>query len=140
MSADGKPTRETLPTTIADHYAISGVLKSGALASIIWRTGYKETPGRKSLLWEINGEEGSIRVESDDLVFMNISNPMVYLNSEKVEIAGVESGALGIIGVAWDAYYADGDQPYATIDCAVKNHRVLDTVKRSLAEGKAIVL
>ncbi|KJA23794.1 hypothetical protein HYPSUDRAFT_137383 [Hypholoma sublateritium FD-334 SS-4] len=139
VGADGKPTGKTLPATNPDHYAISGLLKSGALASITWRTGYKNTPGRKHLLWEIDGEEGSIRVESDDYVFMNVSNPTVYLNGEKVEIAGVETGVLGILGAAWDAY-ADGDQPYATIDDAVKNHRILDAVKRSLKEGKTIVL
>ena len=139
VRADGKPTGQTLAATIADHYAISGVLKSGALASITWRTGYKNTPGRKHLFWEIDGEEGSIRVESDNLVFMNVANPTVYLNGEKVEIAGVETGVLGILGAAWDAY-ADGDQPYATIDDAVKNHRILDAVKRSLQEGKTITL
>ncbi|KJA21341.1 hypothetical protein HYPSUDRAFT_187596 [Hypholoma sublateritium FD-334 SS-4] len=139
VGADGNPTGKTLAATIVDHYAISGVLKSGALASITWRTGYKKTPGRRLLLWEIDGEEGSIRVESDEFTFMNIANPTVSLNGEKVEIAGVESGALGIIGAAWDAY-ASGDQPYATIDDAVKNHHVLDAVKRSIAEGKTIVL
>ncbi|KJA15126.1 hypothetical protein HYPSUDRAFT_208120 [Hypholoma sublateritium FD-334 SS-4] len=139
VSDDGKPTGQTLAATTADHYAISGLLKSGALASITWRTGYKNTPGRRHLLWEIDGEEGSIRVESDHSVFMNISSPTVYLNGEKVDIAGVETGVLGILGAAWDAY-ADGDQSYATIDDAVKNHRILDAVNRSLAQGRTIVL
>lgn len=140
VDANKKPTGEILPSTTPDHYAVAGILKSGALASITWRVGYKSTPGRRQLLWEIDGEDGSIRVESDVSSFMNIVNPTVYLNGEKVDIVGVESGAVGILGAAWEAYADGDDQQYATIDDAVKNHRILDAIERSLLEGKTIVL
>ena len=140
VDANKKPTGQILPSTTPDHYAIAGVLKSGALASIIWRVGYKTTPGRRQLLWEIDGEDGSIRVESDTTSFMNLANPTVYLNGEKVEIAGVEGGAIEILGAAWEAYASGEEAQYATIDDAVKNHRILDAVQRSLSEGKTITL
>ena len=140
VDADKNPTGEILPSTTPDHYAITGVLKSGALASIIWRVGYKSTPGRRQLLWEIDGEDGSIRVESDTTSFMNLANPTVYLNGEKVEIAGGEGGAIEILGASWEAYASGEEAQYATIDDAVKNHRILDAVQRSLSEGKTITL
>lgn len=140
IDADGKPTGETLPATSPDHYTISGLLKSGALATIVWRIGYKNTPGRKHLFWVIEGEEGSIRIESDANVFMNIQNPTLYLNGERVEVAGTESELMGILGGAWEAYADGNEEQYATIDDAVKNHRILDAVERSLVEGKTIVL
>ncbi|KAF8184688.1 oxidoreductase [Pholiota molesta] len=140
VDANGNPTGETIPATSPDHYTISGLLKSGALATIVWHTGYKNAPGRKQLRWEIEGEEGSIRLESDATVFMNVHNPTLYLNSERVEVAGTDSEVMGILGGAWEAY-ADGiEGQYATIDDAVKNHRILDAVERSLVEGKTIVL
>jgi predicted dehydrogenase len=140
VDANGKPTGETIPATSPDHYTISGLLKSGALATIIWHTGYKNAPGRKQLRWAIEGEEGSIRLESDATVFMNVHNPTLYLNGERVDVAGTDSEVMGILGAAWEAY-ADGNEgQYATIDDAVKNQRILDAVEKSLAEGKTIVL
>lgn len=140
VDSSGNPTGETLQAESPDHYTISGLLKSGAIASLVWRTGYKKMPGRKCLLWEIHGEEGSIRVESDTLVFMNVANPDVYLNGEKVEIEGVESHVMGILGAAWEAYANGDEHQYATIDDAVRNHRILDAVHRSVEEGRTIVL
>ncbi|KAF8965735.1 NAD-binding Rossmann fold oxidoreductase [Flammula alnicola] len=140
VDADGKPTGETLPATNPDHYSISGELKSGALATIVWRTGYPTTKGRRTLLWEIDGEEGSIRLESDSSAFLNIQNATVFLNGEKVEVAGTETELLGILGATWESYAKGEEGQYATIDDAVKNRRVLDAVERSLAEGKTIVL
>ena len=71
---------------------------------------------------------------------MNLANPTVYLNGEKVEIAGVEGGAIEILGAAWEAYAGGEEAQYATIDDAVKNHRILDAVQRSLSEGKTTTL
>ncbi|KAF8965730.1 hypothetical protein BDZ97DRAFT_753723 [Flammula alnicola] len=49
VDADGKPTGETLPATTPDQCSIHGLLKSGALATVIWRTGYPTTQGRRFL-------------------------------------------------------------------------------------------
>ncbi|KAF9483261.1 hypothetical protein BDN70DRAFT_891829 [Pholiota conissans] len=91
LDSEGKPTDQILPASVPDHYSISGLLKSGALATIVWRTGYKNTSGRKHLLWEIDGEEGSIRMENDLSVYVNVRYPTLYLNSQKVRVEGTAS-------------------------------------------------
>ncbi|KJA21345.1 hypothetical protein HYPSUDRAFT_203107 [Hypholoma sublateritium FD-334 SS-4] len=140
LDRDGNPTGETLPAVTPDHYTISGILDSGAIATIIWRTAYSSTPGRRHLLWEIEGEEGSIRIESDTSSYLNIDNPMVFLNGEKVDFAGADGNVLDILVSAWEAYAAGEESAYTTIDDAAKVHRFLDAVERSLEEGKTIVL
>jgi predicted dehydrogenase len=52
-------TDETIPMTAADQVAVTGLLKSGAVASIHYRGGLSR---RATLLWEINGTEGDLRV------------------------------------------------------------------------------
>ncbi|KAF9494368.1 NAD(P)-binding protein, partial [Pleurotus eryngii] len=53
----------TIRVTAADHIALTGILASGALVSMIYRAGYESTSGRTAFLWEIDCEKGSIRVE-----------------------------------------------------------------------------
>jgi predicted dehydrogenase len=65
VDASAKPTGESVISTISDHIAFSGELKSGAVASVIWRSGYPSTKGRKQFLWIIDGDDGSITLESD---------------------------------------------------------------------------
>ncbi|KAF8965734.1 hypothetical protein BDZ97DRAFT_1757019 [Flammula alnicola] len=125
--------------TNPDHYSISGHLKSGALATIVWRTGYPSTKGRRNLLWEIDGEDGYIRVESDTSS-LGAAIPTVYLNGEKVDIDGTETGLFGILGAAWEPYAKEEKGQYATIEDAVKNQQILDAVERSLEAGRTIIL
>ena len=140
IDRDENPTGETLPATTPDHYTISGILESGAIATIIWRTAYSSTPGRRHLLWEIDGEDGSIRIESDTSSYLNIDNPTVYLNGKKIDVEGADGNVLDILGNAWEAYAAGHAGAYATIDDAVKVHRFVDAVEKSLEEGKPIYL
>ncbi|KJA16780.1 hypothetical protein HYPSUDRAFT_219276 [Hypholoma sublateritium FD-334 SS-4] len=141
LGADGQPTGETGSAVVPDHYTISGQLASGALATIVWRTAFSRTRGRTQFRWEIDGEEGSIRVEADNSSHMNIhSKRTLFLNGERVEVQGVEEGVVGTLVSVWDAYVAGQEGEYATIDDAVKTHRILDAVERSLLEGQAIVL
>lgn len=58
-----KEVDSTIEVTSPDHVALTGKLKSGAIANIILRGGLKTTEGRRRFLWEIDGEDGSIRVE-----------------------------------------------------------------------------
>ncbi|KAJ8694680.1 hypothetical protein PTI98_007335 [Pleurotus ostreatus] len=80
----------TLHVSTADHVAISGMLASGAIVSVICRGGYAETPGRQRLLWEIDGENGSIRLEGNGPGFegplIHRRDPDLYLNGEKVVV------------------------------------------------------
>jgi len=61
----GKPTGDTIISTSYDHIAFSGTLKSGAVASVTWRSGYPSTKGRKQFVWIIDGDDGSITLEND---------------------------------------------------------------------------
>ncbi|KAF9499302.1 NAD(P)-binding protein [Pleurotus eryngii] len=93
-SPDNSPKDDEAPRTLqvstADHVAITGMLVSGAIVSIICRGGYAETPGRQRLVWEIDGEEGSIRLEgnSPGVVgpLIHRHDPDVYLCGEKVVV------------------------------------------------------
>ncbi|KAI0087991.1 hypothetical protein BDY19DRAFT_906982 [Irpex rosettiformis] len=68
--ASGEPPKsdETFKRTCEDNIAISGTLKSGAVASLHFRSGLSTTkPGRTPFLWLIDGTEGTIKAEDDDL-------------------------------------------------------------------------
>ena len=66
--SNDKEVDSTIEVTSPDHVAFTGKLKSGAIASIILRAGIKTTKGRRHFLWEIDGEDGSIRVEGTSLL------------------------------------------------------------------------
>jgi predicted dehydrogenase len=78
VDASGKPTGGSVISTISDHIAFSGELKSGAVASVIWRSGYSSTKGRKQLLWVIDGDNGSITMESDGSASSRFSLEMLF--------------------------------------------------------------
>lgn len=63
-----KEVDSAIEVTSPDHVAFTGKLKSGAIASIILRAGIKATEGRTQFLWEIDGEDGSIRVEGTGIL------------------------------------------------------------------------
>jgi predicted dehydrogenase len=63
-----KEVDSTIEVTSPDHVAFTGRLKSGAIAGIISRAGIKATEGRRHFLWEIDGEDGSIRVEGTSIL------------------------------------------------------------------------
>lgn len=138
---DGKPTDKTITVTVPDHVAFTGVLKSGAVSSVTWRGGLKSTTGRKQFIWEIDGEEGSIRLESDSVggAFLHIRDPQLYLNGQLVEVQNA-AGPADNLATAW-AEFAKGEQgQYPTIDDAVKNQRLLDAISKSAKEGKTVYL
>jgi predicted dehydrogenase len=134
-----KPTDKTVAVSAPDQVAFTGIFKSGIISSITWRGGMKSTPGRKQFIWEIDGEEGSIRLESDNFAsaFMHIRDPQLYLNGEPVEVQ-TTTGPSDNLAAAW-AEYARGEKgDYTTMEDAVRIHRVLDAIKRSAKEGKTI--
>jgi len=87
--ADGELKDQKIVATGSDHVAFTGMFKSGAISSIIWRGGLKSTPGRKQFIWQIDSEDGAIRMEGDDMgaAFLHIRNPNLYLNGEVVEVS-----------------------------------------------------
>ncbi|KAF8970687.1 NAD-binding Rossmann fold oxidoreductase [Flammula alnicola] len=137
-----KPTGETINSEIPDHFAISGILKHGIVANLFWRGGYLSGEGRRQFVWEIDGDEGCIRMESNAPrgAFASISEPELYLNGKKVDLEGAPGGAFDSVTTAWKEYAEHITGTYATIDDAVKNHRLLDAIERSCKEGQRIVL
>ena len=141
FDADRNPTSKTVPVTTPDHVAFTGIFKSGVFSSVTWRGGIKSTPGRKQLIWEIDGEEGSVRMEGDQLgaAFMNIFDPKLYLNGEIVEVKNT-SDRVDNIAAGW-AEFAKGEEgDYRTFEDGVKIHRVMDAILRSAKGGKMIRL
>jgi predicted dehydrogenase len=140
LDEDDKPTGKTIKATSPDHIAITGLLKSGVFASVMWRGGYPSTKGRRQLVWEIDGDEGSIRLESNVALggFVSFHDPDLYLNGELVNVEG-GGGMIVNLTSAW-AEIAKGETgEYATIDDAVKNQKLLDAIERSIEEKKTIV-
>ena len=66
-NADDKAD-SAIEVTSPDHVAFTGKLKSGAIANIIMRGGIKATEGRRHFMWEIDGEDGSIRIEGTSIL------------------------------------------------------------------------
>ncbi|KAF8153423.1 NAD-binding Rossmann fold oxidoreductase [Crassisporium funariophilum] len=144
VDKSGKPVEppKTFETTTPDHYAFTGVLKSGAMVNAFWRLGYKSTEGRTKLLWEIDGEEGTIRIESDGMMaaMTSMQDPDLYLNGKKVDLGEGEGGSLHNVTEGWKEYAKGEEGEYATIEDAVKNHQLLDAIQRSYEEGKTVNL
>ncbi|KAJ7107044.1 NAD-binding Rossmann fold oxidoreductase [Mycena epipterygia] len=142
FSTTSSETR-TAPVTAADHVAFSGLLKSGAVASVTWRGGYASTLGRTQFLWTIDGEEGSIRVEEDAVggAFIHVRDPKLFLNGERVPTDEAWGGSSGNIRAAW-ADFADGgkDTKYATMEDAVKLKTLLDAIDSSARDGVRVTL
>lgn len=137
----------TVRVTAPDHVALTGVLTSGALVSMIYRAGYEPTPGRTTFLWEIDCEKGSIRVEAPPPTgprshLMNIYDMPVFVCGEKVEFDG--AGLLGNLAASWLGYLkqkrGEGQGGYVTIEEAVKNRQLLDAIEESAREGKTVNL
>ncbi|KAJ2928072.1 hypothetical protein H1R20_g9015, partial [Candolleomyces eurysporus] len=145
--------RPSLRNTFLDHITITGILKgSGAWVTVIVRQGHKSTPGRRQFLWEINGEEGSLKIEDTRVGGANIGarDPEhVYLNGEKViwdkENDGVDKfdNPVPFVKSSW-LEFAKGKENggyYVDIEDALKHRELLDAIERSLNDnGKWINL
>jgi predicted dehydrogenase len=66
-------------------------------------------------------------------------DPKVYLNGELVAIDG-HGGVVENLSAEWAEFAKGAGGNYATIEDAVKNHRVLDAIARSGKEGGVVNL
>ena len=136
FGADGKPTGKTVESPFPDQFTYSGTLNSGVFANGIWRTCYPSTPGRVDSIWVIDGEEGSIKVEGDFSVY--IQDPKLYLDGELVDVP--KTGLFGSVSAAWEEFTKGDKGTHATIEDAVKLHKLIEAVKLSAKEGRRIDL
>jgi predicted dehydrogenase len=142
----GNPTGLEVTVTNPDQVAFTGILKDvDAVASINLRGGLKTLPGRSAFTWIIDGEEGTIRLDSS-LIMINVYEPVLTVNGEVVEVdtGGIVpelngQDAAGNIARAWDAY-ANGVDGYSTIEDALNIKKIVDAVNRSSKEGRRIDL
>lgn len=133
-----KPTGKTVNSSAPDQIAFTGLFKSGAISSAIFRAGLPASEGRKHL-WEIVGEEGSIRMESDEMgsALVNTKAPKLYLNGALVEVQQVAGPAENITR-AWEAFAKGERSP--TLEDALKLRCLLEGVTRSAQEGRVVSL
>ncbi|KAF8486713.1 hypothetical protein JB92DRAFT_2759392, partial [Gautieria morchelliformis] len=135
VDSDYKPVGKTVPVTVADHIAFTGMLAM----TVAWRCGYEESPGRRYMAWEIDGEDGVIRIENDTPrgAFVTSVEPKMYLNGELVSIEGDDMPNNS--GKAWFEFAKGVNGTYPTYEDAVRIHRHIDAILRS-AEGERISL
>ena len=154
VNADGTPTGETITNPPHDQVALSGILTGksyaeGAFINLHCRAALRHrgdnNKGRTLFRWIIDGEDGTIelvhREEDGELgSFLSMTEKTILLNGDEVPLEETELDQLGNTGKAWYEFAKGGEGKYTTIDDAVRIHRVLDTVQRSVREGKKIVL
>ncbi|KAH7905735.1 hypothetical protein BJ138DRAFT_1164186 [Hygrophoropsis aurantiaca] len=99
IDMSGRPTGTFVPATCPDQIVFTGMLSGGAVASVTFRGGYAGVQGgdgpekgkplsRRNSLWEIDGEEGCLRIESGTMwgSFLQMADPTLFLNGEEVQI------------------------------------------------------
>lgn len=133
-----QPTEKTVNSSAPDQIAFTGLFKSGAISSAIFRAGLPASQGRKHL-WEIVGEAGLIHMESDELssALVNTKAPKLYLNGALVEVQQV-AGPANNITSAWEAFAKGERSP--NLEDALKLRRLLEGVTRSAQEGRVVNL
>ncbi|KAK2463322.1 hypothetical protein APHAL10511_004633 [Amanita phalloides] len=125
----------TVQPSSPDHVAVTGKLKSGAIATAILRTGLKAREGGRKFLWEIDGEDGSIRVEGPSS--FALSDCHVCLNGKLVQEP--QEGALAKTTTSVWTEFAKGEEgDYSTLDDAIKVHRLTESIKESATEGRRV--
>ncbi|KAF5354607.1 hypothetical protein D9757_009583 [Collybiopsis confluens] len=138
INADGT-TVKTIDNVDSDHIAFTGLLKSGAIASVTWRSGYA-SKGRQQLVWEIDGEKGAIRLTDDQIpsAYVHIRDPKLYLNGELVEVHG--GGLATNIAAGWEEFTKGNEGKHATIDDAVRIRGLIEAIGLSGQEGRRVNL
>lgn len=142
----GESTGQTLVNVYPDHVTINGILKdSGAWVTVILRLGHKSTPGRTQLLYDIDGEEGTLRVQDDRPMGMNMGalHPQhISLNGEELAWDAAQDGEayedpVPFLRDNWLEFYKGKENGgnYVDIDEAVKVRQFLGAVQTSIEEG-----
>ncbi|CAF2482959.1 unnamed protein product [Rotaria sp. Silwood2] len=123
-----------VPLTSHDQMSVSGVLTSGAYASVHLRGGsYKGT----NLLWEIEGTHGELQVRGPN-GHLQLSFPTLYASfdgEDMIEIALNDKQATHVnVGKAYDEFAKEGGL-YPTWEDAVIRHRMIEAIYRSAKTG-----
>ncbi|MGW6703736.1 Gfo/Idh/MocA family protein [Streptomyces sp. NPDC054956] len=139
-------TGEGLPQSAEDQIAVTGVLESGAVASVHYRGGSSRST---NLLWEINGTEGDLVVSGDSghLQFGQVtlrgargkSTELVELPvPDRYRLVPGPAGPASVVAHAYAQLWTDlteGTSTAPDFDHAVRHHRLLDRITRAAATG-----
>ncbi|KAH8825445.1 NAD-binding Rossmann fold oxidoreductase [Flagelloscypha sp. PMI_526] len=138
VNEDLEPVGPPKQANCYDHIAVNGTLSSGILASLVWNAGEKNVKGRKSFEWVIEGEEGSIRMESQLAAgaFISAIDPELYLNGENIDVEGTGGFVVNYQGL-WNDF-ANRDGQYPTLEDAFKIKQILNAIETSARERREI--
>jgi predicted dehydrogenase len=122
------------PLTSHDQMNVSGVLTSGAYASVHLRGGsYKST----NLLWEVEGTHGELQVKGPT-GHLQLSFPTLYASfdgEDMVEITIHDEQATHVnVGRAYDEFAKEAGV-YPTWEDAVVRHRMIEAIYKSAQSG-----
>jgi len=134
---------ESRVNTMPDHIAFTGKTTSGVVAVVSWRTGYKQG-SQKVLSWQIDGTEGNILVESDEGAYPHITEPDIYVNGQKIDLASCypeeQFGAVGNMTRLWKAFALGEKEAYSDVQDGVAVYHVLQAITKSSLEGTRVEL
>lgn len=145
-------TGEMLVKTAYDQIAVSGVLESGALASIQYRSGMPRGTG---LLWEIQGTKGELRITGKgghaqivDTVLYGAQGterdmkPLPLPPEHRWAPPELSGPAVNVAQMyaAFAQDIRDGTRQCPDFDAAVIRHRMIDAIERSVHFGRRVDL
>ncbi|CAF0921690.1 unnamed protein product [Adineta ricciae] len=122
------------PMTSHDQMSVSGLLTSGAYASIHLRGGsYKGT----NLLWEVEGTQGELQIRGTT-GHLQLSSPTLFASFNGEDLTEIkldeEHGAHVNVGRAYDEF-AKKDGIYPSWEDAVVRHRMIEAIYKSAQTG-----
>lgn len=123
-----------IPLTSHDQMSVSGVLTSGAYASVHLRGGsYKGT----NLLWEVEGTNGELQVRGST-GHLQMSFPTLHASFDGEDMIEIklhdEQAAHVNVGRAYDEFAKEGGV-YPTWEDAVVRHRMIEAIYKSAETG-----
>ncbi|RYJ44229.1 Gfo/Idh/MocA family protein [Flavobacterium beibuense] len=134
---------QKIPMKIADQVAVSGILESGAVATVHFRGGMLSGT---NFFWEINGTKGDIQISADG-GSLAVFEPVIKMSTgengamEVVEVPKaynlVADQELDYIPASVGQNYTliqSGDAP--TFDDAVVRHRMISAIEKSAMTGR----
>jgi len=136
-------TNETRPQTAPDQVAVSGVLTSGAVASIHYRGGVSRGT---NLLWEINGTEGDL-VLTGGSGHLQMTAPTLSGGNGKEKFGpltiperyfaapGAPEGSAFNVAQAY-AQFAEDPTSVPSFDDAVARHRMIEAIREAARTGQ----
>lgn len=128
-------TGEEIPVGVPDQVAVTGVLQSGAVASVHFRGG--TLPGT-NLLWEINGTKGDIQITAPGGSLAVFEVAVKASKDGVMEPLPIPAGYSKLPltpGSVVEVYQAIQDGQAPTFEDAVLRHRMIAAIERAAETG-----